>query len=144
MTELSKYFTWKEALTLPQWTTQHIPTVEERSNIQRTALVMDKIRDLLGKPIRVGCWIRPLLNHPGHPQHGEDYNEHVDGARKSAHKVGLAVDFSVKGMSCDAIREILEPKLKSLGIRMEKLPGSCWVHIDLKPAADERFRYFKP
>ena len=144
MNELSKYFTWKEALTLPQWQAQHNPSVEEKSNIQRTALVMDRIRKLIGASVHVECWIRPVLNCPGHVQHGEDYNEHIGGALKSAHKVGLAVDFTVKHRSCDVIREILEPKLKSLGIRMENLPGSCWVHIDLKPVSDERFRYFKP
>jgi len=81
---------------------------------------------------------------PGHPKHGQDYNALVKGAPSSMHKKGLAVDFSVVGMSCDDVRVLLSMKLKELGIRMERNPGSNWVHVDLRPVVNDADRYFHP
>jgi hypothetical protein len=138
----SKYFQWSEALYLPSWQVYHTPSQVEKDNIIKTAAVMDQIREFFGKPINIHVWCRPILNSPGHPRHGQDYNQFINGAANSAHKVGLAVDFDVKGMSCDDVRAKLLPLLDKLNIRMEDLPGSSWVHIDLFPVKSKR--YFKP
>ena len=141
---VSKHFKWKEALFIPQWNTCHIPSQAEKDTITRTAGVMDKIRSIIGAPINVHCWIRPVLNNPKSPWHGDDYNERVGGALKSMHKSGGAVDFSVAGKSCDSIRDLLKPRLAELGCRMENLPGSAWVHIDIRDVASDNLRFFKP
>lgn len=141
--KISKYFSVKEALYLPSWKVLHIPNEQEKANILKTAEVMDKIREFLGKPISVHVWLRPTLNNPSHAKHGQDYNLFIKGAKASAHKVGLAVDWSCRDYTCDKVRELLLPKLEEFNIRVEDLPGSNWVHTgtDWKPG---KSRFFKP
>ena len=141
---ISKWFYWREALLLPSWAVMHTPSEAEKTELLKTAGIMDRIRMLVGAPILVHCWIRPVLNNPADKHHGDDYNEWVHGAHNSAHIDGRAVDFSVKGMSGDAVRSLLKPHLSRLGIRMENLPGAVWVHIDTKHVTDDKLRFFKP
>jgi hypothetical protein len=140
--KISKHFTVKEACWLPSWQVIHSPSEEEKANILKQAVKMDLIRDFLGVPLNVHCWIRPILNCPGHEHNGQDYNALVKGARNSAHKVGLATDYDAKELNCDDVRAKLEPKLEEWQIRMEKMPGSKWVHNDC--AAVVVYRYFNP
>lgn len=130
--KISRHFTTHEATYLPSWKKYHQPTAQEKQNILRLALVLDQLRDFLEAPIIVHCWIRPT-----------DYNQFVGGAPRSAHLEGLAVDFHVTGMTCDSVREKLLPKLDEFGIRMENLPGTSWVHVDIR-APGNTGRYFKP
>lgn len=142
--KISKYFTVKEALYLPSWSILHIPSEEEKLNILKMAEKMDLVREFIGSPVSVHVWIRPgSVNQPSSPRHGQDYNAFIKGAPKSAHKIGSAVDWSVKGTSCDDIRTKLIPKLEEYDLRMEDLKGSNWVHLDcVKPFNNVRF--FKP
>lgn len=141
--KISKYFTVKEALFLPSWNCYHNPSEQEKTNILLMAEQMDKIREFLQKPIRVHCWIRPVLNQPEHVRHGQDYNAFVKGARMSAHKTGEAVDWSIAGANCDELRKKLLPKLEQFDLRMEDLPGSNWVHTDRRKP-NNNIRFFKP
>lgn len=93
---------------------------------------MERIRELVGGLIHVHSWLRPEL-----------YNELVGGANESAHITGCAVDFHASNMNCDKVRERLEKHLIPLGIRMEKNPGSSWVHIDIRPPGPSG-RFFSP
>jgi len=140
--KISKYFTVKEALWLPSWKVFHIPTEQEKANILKQAAKMDLIREFLGTPINVHCWLRPVLNHPGSEYNGKDYNAFVHGAKNSAHKVGLATDYDAHGLNCDDVRAKLEPKLEEWEIRMERMPGGQWIHNDCAPVISTR--YFKP
>jgi len=106
-------------------------THEIWANLVRVAEKLEEIRNILGVPLVITSWYRPL-----------HYNHIIGGAKRSAHVEGLAVDFRTKGMSCDRARELLEPLLEDLGIRMERNPGSSWVHIDLRKPIGER--YFLP
>lgn len=143
--KISKYFTVKEALWLPSWGVMHVPSEEEKTQILKMAAIMDLIREIVGSPISVHVWIRPnKANIPGNPNNGGDYNALVKGASSSAHIFGMAVDWSSAGKNCDDLRALLKPKLESLGIRMEDLPGSSWVHTDCKPLAPGGNRFFKP
>ena len=104
---------------------------------------MDVVRKLIKRRIDVHVWLRPVLNAPDHPRHGQDYNRFIGGAKGSAHRIGSAMDWSSKTVgSCDVIRAKLEKKLEELGLRMEKLPGSGWIHNDNMPVVYAR--YFKP
>jgi hypothetical protein len=140
--KISEYFTVKEALWLPSWQTMHSPTEEEKLTILNHSKNMDKVREILGVPIQVHCWIRPILNNPNSPHHGEDYNSLVKGAKNSRHRFGDATDFDAVGLNCDKVRELLESKLDELNMRMEKMPGSNWVHVDSGPVISTR--YFNP
>jgi hypothetical protein len=140
--KVSDHFTWGECLYLASWNCFHIPTQQEKANIIKTCKVMDKIRDELGRPISVHCFIRPaVVNCPTSPNHGKNYNAFVGGAKNSAHLLGLAVDWSC-GENCDLTRAKLLPHLDQFNIRMENLPKASWLHIDLMPPNPNRF--FKP
>ena len=90
-----------------------------------------KFSNPLNCPLRITSWYRPGA-----------YNIEIGGARNSYHTKGLAVDFQPLGMDCDDARKELEPILEKLEIRMEKKPGSNWVHIDLGKVGYSR--YFIP
>ena len=140
--KISKHFTVKEALWLPSWQVLHKPSEDEKTNILKQAAKMDLIRDFLGAPIRIHCWIRPILNNSESIHHGQDYNALVKGAKNSAHKIGLATDYDAEGLNCDDVRAKLVPKLDEWEIRMEKMPGGNWIHNDCAPVIS--YRYFNP
>lgn len=130
--KIGKYFTVKDACWLPTWKKLHSPTEQEKANILRACAVLDTIRDFIGRPINVHCWIRPT-----------EYNKLIGGAPQSMHLYGLAVDFDCSE-NCDATRAKLLQKLAEWDIRMEDKPNSSWVHIDLKPIPATGIRFFKP
>lgn len=142
---VSKHFTVKETCWLPSWQVIHIPSEEEKQNILKQAAKMDLIRDFLGVPINVHCWIRPILNNPASEYHGRDYNGFVHGAKNSSHKIGLATDYDAVGHKCiDIINEILDNnKLEELQLRMENNGSDpSWIHLDSSPVITRR--YFNP
>jgi hypothetical protein len=143
--KVSKFFTVRECTFLPRFSACHQTTEIEQANIIRMASVMDAVRELVDSPISVHVWIRPTSsNIPDNDHNGENYNSLVGGASRSAHISGLACDFDVKGSTCDEIRALLEPKLEELGARMERKPGSGWVHLDVAPVPPGGHRYFTP
>ncbi len=128
---ITKNFTVHEALWLKSWGVYHKPSLKEQENIIKTALVMEKIRELFNVSINIHCWIRPnKVNCPGSKKHGKDYNIYVGGAKASMHIQGLACDFHVKGIECIKVFPVIVPYLREFYIRIEKIRGS-WVHIDL-------------
>jgi hypothetical protein len=141
---VSVHFSVKECLWLPSWQALHVPSEEEKANILKQAKAMDRIRDFLGAPLNIHCWIRPILNCPSSPHHGQDYNAFVKGAKNSCHKIGLATDYDAKGLNCDNVRYRLESKLEEFGVRMEKMPGGSWVHNDSGEVPTGGHRYFIP
>lgn len=129
----NKNFKWREALYLQSLDITVVPPEDIVLNIIQTANKMQNIRDILGMPIYVTSWYRP-----------EKYNSlpMINGSPNSYHRFGLAVDFVVKGVAADAVRELLLEYLEPLNIRMEDLPKASWVHIDLGRVIHNRF--FKP
>jgi len=140
---VSKNLTVKDVTWLPSWSCLHHPSADERINLMNLAIKMDEVASILGKPIKVHVAIRPIsVNCPGSPHHGGNYNKAIGStALKSAHISGLAIDFDV-GESCDKTRATLEPHLERLGMRMERNPGSNWIHLDLAAVPPGGHRYF--
>lgn len=144
---ITPHFRVHEALWLPSWRIYHIPSAEEKAEIEKTAAAMEKIRVFLDNAVVVHCWIRPLsVNAPGTEYHEKNYNAHVGSrATRSPHIFGRAVDFHVSGHQgpeqCALIRRQLLPKLEQWEIRMEDISGA-WIHIDTNPVGNLRF--FKP
>ena len=114
-------FKWGEALYLPSFNIHAVPNEEIIRNIQKFAPRVQEVRKILKAPMLITSWWRP-----------EKYNALIGGAKRSHHMTGGAVDFRCPGLSADEIRRILKPRLAGLGLRMENLPGSNWVHIDNK------------
>lgn len=143
--KLSEHFTVHEALFLPSWDCYHEPSEEEKSNILKCATKMELIREHLGQPIHVHCWLRPkAVNNPKSRYHGKNYNAAVGGAPGSAHAEGLAVDFHVSRMQCSDVRMALVHKLTEFDIRMENMESEGWVHIDLRQPFPRKPRFFRP
>lgn len=142
--KISRRFTVREALLLPSWGVLHVPSEEEKANILKMAAIMDIVRDRLGKPIKVHCWIRPTsANCPGSPHDGGNYNLAAGSkALRSAHIIGKAVDFDI-GDNCDNVRAVLAPMLEELGLRQEDAPGTNWVHLDCQEPLPGGRRNFK-
>jgi len=142
--KISKHFTVKEALYLPAWEVYHVPSDAEKVEIKKTAEKMDLIREYLDRPIIVHCWVRPKsANVPGSKWDKKNYNAFVGGAPGSAHPEGKAVDFHAARVTCGEIRHLLLSQLKEFDVRMEDLESN-WVHIDTRPPALKRSRFFKP
>jgi hypothetical protein len=53
------------------------------------------------------------------------------------------MDFYTKDIKSDTVRDLLEPVLDDFDIRLEKLSGASWVHID-DNIAGKSGRYFTP
>ena len=101
---------------------------------------LEIIRERLNKPITVNNW------HKGgkFQQRGLRDNTQSIVQRKtakgqlylSAHVLGKAVDFDVKGMKAEAVRDwiVLNQDLFPCKIRLEHLNGGVpisWVHLDV-------------
>lgn len=136
--KVSQFFTVKECLWLPQWSRMATEadglTDEVRVNLFNLCHKMDVIRDKLQGSINVHCCYRPAA-----------YNELVKGAKNSSHKFGQALDYSLAATNCDDVRATILKLdlLNKLELRMEKLPGSNWVHLDTR-APGPGGRYFTP
>jgi zinc D-Ala-D-Ala carboxypeptidase len=128
--KLTKNFNLNEFIDSPTAIKRGIdntPTVEEMRNIQRTADLMQQVRDV--------CGGRPVLINSGFRSHA--LNKAVGGSATSAHRYGLAADFVIPAFGTP--RAICE-ELVSAGLVWDQLilefptsqhPGGQWVHIGL-------------
>lgn len=138
-TKISRYFTWHEALWLPQWDrmADEADGFDEavQARLVKLFSILDNVREMYGRPVRVHCAYRP-----------SKYNELIHGAPGSAHEAAkdddAAVDFDVQGITCDKVREALGQRMTELKICIEDLPGTNWVHIDTRYR--NGWRLFKP
>ncbi len=141
------FFKWKEALYLPTIHAYHSPSDSEILNIISLCQRLDKVRNFLNKPINVGCWIRPSFVKDETGNHsGFDYNKAIGGAKASAHIKGLAIDFTVSGLSVDEVMKLLTPKLAEFELSAEdngSKAGRNWIHLDTLKRTGQ-YRVFKP
>jgi hypothetical protein len=143
--QISKHFTFHEALWLPTWRRHGDEsdglTPEILSNLTRLFLVVDQIRDFLDAPFNVHCAWRPVK-----------YNAlpSIRGAARSAHLAFpdcAAVDFDVQGKTCADVQAALLKAglLASLSLRMEDHgPNPSWVHLDNRAPLTGHPRFFRP
>jgi hypothetical protein len=142
--QISEHFTVHDATYLPSWGIYHTPSDAEKANILKMAEKMELIRAYIEKPIVVHVWIRPMsVNCPGTIYNGKNYNSVVGGALKSAHILGLAVDWNPEGETCEDARQVLLSQLANFDIRMENRNGN-WVHCDTGVLLPGGNRFFRP
>ena len=96
--KLSKHFTLEEltrSATAQRLGLDNLPSVHELANLMRLATVLEDVRHVLGS--------RPILISSGF--RSEAVNKAVGGSPSSAHRLGLAADFTCPGSPCTAFRE---------------------------------------
>lgn len=101
------------------------------------------IRGNLGKPITINTW----ASGGSYSQRGYRCNlcslvKEKKTLYCSAHMRGMAVDFDVKGMSAEAVRQWLINNAYRLPypIRLEK--DTTWVHVDVCSTSTDKIQQF--
>ena len=88
-------------------------------------LVLQPVREKIGMPFDVSSWYRsPALNKA------------VGGSATSSHITGMAVDFTIRGMTAQETYEAVLVALKDMRIQFDQLilehntkTGERWVHL---------------
>ena len=105
----------------------------------RMLFTIDAIRKYFGKPVYVNSWdsggelsLRGL----------RPFNTKV-GAEFSTHKYGIGIDFTVKGIDSQEIRNHIKANYLNLSIYkyitcIEDFKGMNWVHIDFRNVVDRK------
>lgn len=95
-------------------------------NARRFAqLVLQPIREKIGMPFDISSWYRsPALNKA------------VRGSTTSSHLAGMAVDFTIRGMTAQQTFDAVLVALKDMRIQFDQLllehntkTGARWVHL---------------
>lgn len=126
-------FTVAECLTLHAW--NRLGTELDGANFEKLITLcqkMEEIRAILGCGINVHCTYR-----------SSQYNieqKILLPTGMDVHAMSLAMDWDAdEKYTIQEVKDILEPKLEELGIRMERGTDS-WIHTDLhQPGASGRY-----
>jgi len=104
-----------------------IPSLQVLENLLKVAALLQKYKDTLfkGAPVTITSGWRSF-----------NYNKKIGGAPQSYHVKGMALDFTVSGISPAEVQKILDPVHKG---GLEYAP--TWTHIDIRP---ENTRWLKP
>lgn len=99
------------------------PKPQALANLIRTARLLEQVRALFGKPIRISSGYR-----------SDAVNAHIGGARTSQHVTGCAVDFTVQGVELkdvmDAIITNALPYDQCI-FEFANANGGGWIHISV-------------
>jgi putative chitinase len=133
---LSNNFTLEEATfseTAVRMNINNQPSVKQLENMKIAAEGMEKIRSLLGKPIRVNSWLRL-----------PEVNVAVGGSKISSHMDGWAIDFTCAGFGDPYT---VAKALKNSDIQVDQCIHEFgrWVHVSFAPQMRGQFlTIFKP
>lgn len=121
---ISRYFSWDEAIRSDVATRKGLdntPSEEVKATILETALVADRLRDLLGHPIHVNSWYR-----------SPKVNAAVGGAKNSAHMEGCAIDLTCPlfGSPAQIIEELRKSDIPFRKAIVEFPNRGGWAHVD--------------
>lgn len=108
-------FLWTELLV----NQTEIPDLQVLENLLKIATLLQKYRDTLfkGAYVTITSGWRSLT-----------YNKKIGGAAQSFHIKGMALDFTVSGLSPTEVQKMLDPIHKG-GLEY----ASTWTHIDIRP-----------
>lgn len=109
------------------------PSEAQLENMKIAANGMEKIRALLGKPIRVNSWLRL-----------PEVNIAVGGSAKSSHMDGWAIDFTCSGFG-DPYK--ISQAIKESNIQLDQCIHEFgrWVHVSFAPEMRGQFlTIFRP
>ena len=126
---LSDHFTLDE-LTFSQTAVRHNinnnPSSSVRNNLKTLADNLEKIRTLLGHPLRISSGFRCM-----------ELNRKIGGSVNSSHMDGLAADFTCErfGKPIDIVKALFKS-----GIKVDQvIEEGTWVHISFDPKMRQQF-----
>ena len=127
--KLSDHFTLDE-LTFSQTAVRHNinnnPSSSVRNNLKTLADNLEKIRTLLGHPLRISSGFRCM-----------ELNRKIGGSVNSSHMDGLAADFTCErfGKPIDIVKALFKS-----GIKVDQvIEEGTWVHISFDPKMRQQF-----
>ena len=127
--KLSDHFTLDE-LTFSQTAVRHNinnnPSSSVRNNLKTLADNLEKIRTLLGHPLRISSGFRCM-----------ELNRKIGGSVNSSHMDGLAADFTCEkfGKPIDVVKA-----LHKSGIKVDQvICEGTWVHVSFDPKMRQQF-----
>lgn len=124
MTQLQANFSTEEMMTGEHNVTWADLTTALQTNLMRVAFVMQLLRGIWGKPITITSGFRSKKTN-------KDLYKKLNKPEKigSYHLLGLAVDFTVEGMSPKQVQRYLDTVNWPGGMGY----GATFTHIDLGP-----------
>ena len=120
--KLSPNFTLQE-LTQTSTGLPNEPKPEHLPRLIALAATLEKVRSLFNRPIIVSSGYR-----------SDAVNTKVGGSKTSAHSLGYAADFTVKGLSVREVCEkIVQSNINFDQIIDEKRGNTTWIHLSIDP-----------
>lgn len=130
--QVTDHFTVEDCLILHNW--NRLATEADGADFNKLQTLcnkMEEIRSILNCPINVHCMFR-----------SKEYNIEQGillPTGNDVHAMNLACDFDANStLPIQSIKDILEPQLENLEIRME-FGTTNWVHIDLHAVGNARY-----
>lgn len=134
--QLSEHFNLDEATfseTAVRLGINNQPNDQQLENMKKAAEGMEKIRALLGKPIRINSWLRL-----------PDVNVAVGGSKISNHMDGWAIDFTCASFG-DPYTVAKALKESNIQVDQAIYEFGRWVHVSFAPEMRNQFlTIFKP
>ncbi|SDQ53461.1 Peptidase M15 [Pseudomonas sp. UC 17F4] len=126
--QLSAHFSLAEMITSETAARRGIdnnPEAQVISNLQRLCTVLEEVRRLVGRPIRVSSGYR-----------SQALNKAIGGSPRSAHTLGLAVDINVTGLAPSELAR----RIKDSEVMFDQLilEYDQWVHFGLSTQVPRR------
>ena len=121
--QLSEHFSLEEATfseAAARHNIQNTPGDAELANMKEAAKSLEKVRDIVGKPITINSWFR-----------SKEVNKAVGGSQTSAHCLGWAIDTRVTGMTPLELCKIVAKS----GLKFDQIihEYGSWMHISFDP-----------
>lgn len=103
---------------------ENIPNEQEIENLTRLAGLLEEVRKVLGKPIRINSGFR-----------SKQVNDSVGSKDSSQHRIGCAADIKIPEMTPKQVCEAI----KASGIQFDQLirEFDSWTHISVTNHAGE-------
>lgn len=94
------------------------PNPQALANLIRTASLLEQVRALFGKPVRISSGYRC-----------DAVNAHIGGAKTSQHVIGCAADFTVQGV---ALKDVMDAIIAN-DLPYDQLihEHNAWIHISV-------------
>ena len=119
---LTPHFTFEELTRTSHREFDNTPNIVQINNLQRLAEFLEKVRELLGKPIIIDSGFR-----------SPEVNAAVGSTSVSQHLRGCAADFRVMGMTpADAVKAIYKSDIAYDQLILEL----SWIHISIPNTED--------